>query len=347
MALMYPPFAASDRIVRAAQSSPPMQKRESGPGVALLQAALFDLGYKMPVSFAKGGKPDGVYGDETYAAVLKFQTVQKLRRDGIAGMKTFERLDQQMIAKSGPPAMPSPPVLAPPAPPAIPPSRDYMIGTADPFIKPDPGSGMWGAKPVEFTYVMLKNQLIDPKFLGSATLIIGDDAVGHLQHYFSNAGTPYTIDLEGMINEVPTARKMFELEVEQAVSFIEMLPPGVHYLTSTRAESSYNYKGESRNWYYAVGGYSVWGKGKATVTTGPGGTDYVLDFEYKFFDRYNWDKGKKVTVLGVTVTDEFMGEFHKQGLAQEYDEVGSIRRRFTWKHGDSIPPHQFKASGAP
>lgn len=322
-----------------------MQKGESNHGVALLQAALLDLNYKLPVSFAKGGLPDGIFGNETYHAVLKFQTDQKLRRDGIAGAKTFERLDQLMVAKSGPPSMPSPPVAPAPGPPAIPDGRDYKIGTGDPYIKPDPGSGLWGAKPAELTYIMLKSQLTDAKFLAAAALAIGDDAVKHLIHYFKNSGKPYTIDLEGMIEEVPTAKKMFLYEVEQAVAYVETLPPGVHQITSVNAESSYNFKQESWNWYYAVGGYSVWGKGTATVTAGAAGNEYVLDFEYKFYDRYNWDKGKSVTVMGIKITDEFMGEFHKQGLAQEYDEVGSIRRRFAWKHGGAIPPNQYKAPG--
>ena len=55
--------------------------------------------------------------------------------------------------------------------------------------------------------------------------------------------------------------------------------------------------------------------------------------EYKFYDRYNWDMGKKVTILGVTVTDQFMGEFHRQGLAKEFDMRGSVKKTVTWKKG--------------
>jgi hypothetical protein len=32
-----------------------------------------------------------------------------------------------------------------------------------------------------------------------------------------------------------------------------------------------------------------------------------------------------------TVTDKFMGEFHREGLAHEFDCVGTLKRRFTWK----------------
>jgi hypothetical protein len=70
-----------------------------------------------------------------------------------------------------------------------------------------------------------------------------------------------------------------------------------------------------------------------------------LNFEYKFYDRYNWDKGKSVTFAGITVTDEFMGEFHRQGLAQEFDCVGSFRRSFSWKAGTPIASGQLHTPG--
>jgi hypothetical protein len=82
------------------------------------------------------------------------------------------------------------------------------------------------------------------------------------------------------------------------------------------------------------------------VKAGPGGPEYELDFEYKFYDRYNWDRGKSVEFAGITVTDESMGEFHRQGLAREFDCRGSFSRRFTWKKGAPIPPHQLAVAGA-
>jgi hypothetical protein len=77
------------------------------------------------------------------------------------------------------------------------------------------------------------------------------------------------------------------------------------------------------------------------VSDGPKGRQYTLDFEYKLYDRYNWDKGKHVTIFRIKITDEFMGEFHRQGLAQEFDCHGSIKRQFTWQAGQAIPPSQF------
>ena len=58
-----------------------------------------------------------------------------------------------------------------------------------------------------------------------------------------------------------------------------------------------------------------------------------MKYEYKFFDRYNWDNGKSVRIAGITVTDAFMGEFHRMGLAKEYDVIGSVNKTITWKKG--------------
>jgi hypothetical protein len=43
------------------------------------------------------------------------------------------------------------------------------------------------------------------------------------------------------------------------------------------------------------------------------------------------ERRQHVTIAGKTITDEFMTEFHKQGLAKAFDCYGSFRRRFAWK----------------
>jgi hypothetical protein len=68
-------------------------------------------------------------------------------------------------------------------------------------------------------------------------------------------------------------------------------------------------------------------------------------FRYNFYDRYNWDNGKSVELAGITITDKFMGEFHRQGLGQEFDCAGSFERRFSWQAGTTIPAGQLHAPG--
>jgi hypothetical protein len=51
-----------------------------------------------------------------------------------------------------------------------------------------------------------------------------------------------------------------------------------------------------------------------------------------------------VEIAGITITDQFMGEFHRQGVAQEFDCIG-FKRRFTWTAGTAIPAGQLHVPG--
>jgi Putative peptidoglycan binding domain len=93
MTLVSDRFARNSRLQAAARNSPPLKKNEPDrEAVALVQQALVDIGFAMPISMAKG-KPDGAYGDETVNTVAKFQSQQALQRDGQAGHDTLHRLD--------------------------------------------------------------------------------------------------------------------------------------------------------------------------------------------------------------------------------------------------------------
>jgi peptidoglycan hydrolase-like protein with peptidoglycan-binding domain len=62
-----------------------LELNESGPSVLALQERLVDLGYWI-------GSADGTYGQLTRQAVMAFQKVEGLGRDGVAGPTTQERL---------------------------------------------------------------------------------------------------------------------------------------------------------------------------------------------------------------------------------------------------------------
>jgi RHS repeat-associated protein len=216
--------------------------------------------------------------------------------------------------------------------------KDYKLGTADPTITPDAGAGTWNSETATAGSIAMKGLMA-----GGITVVwVGmPDAVNHLWHYFDNSGSDYTIRLQGMVDEVPSAKRVYNGEIALAQAFVESLPCGKHQITSGSASGGYNRKSESKNWFYAVGGYSAWGKGNATV----GKDEYTLEYEYKFYDRYNWDAGKSVTIMGVTVTDAFMGDFHRQGLAREFDMRGSIKKTAKWKKGQAPQITDGWASG--
>ena len=88
----------STQIVDASNSSPSLKKGSKGQGVQILQAALIDLGYRMPDSTRKTDKPGGLYGKETSDVVAEFQKKNGLKQDGIAGRRTDAILDERIAA---------------------------------------------------------------------------------------------------------------------------------------------------------------------------------------------------------------------------------------------------------
>lgn len=239
----------------------------------------------------------------------------------------------------------------------------FAIGVGDPPIGHDEGSGTWrSAQPtaqVRAQYAAIRSALggnvwmraapgVGPLMSSSRAAIIavvGDDAVAHMDQYFENDGADYQLDLEGMIHEVPSAKANYERELADALQFAARLEPGTYDLRSTRASGGYNTRDETTNWYFAVGGYSYWGQGRVTIVADPQGRRrYDLAWEFRCYDRYNWDNGKQVTlpVVNIVITDHFMGEFHRCGLAREYDLRGSVRRQIRW---EGAPPAASVALG--
>lgn len=48
-----------------------------------------------------------------------------------------------------------------------------------------------------------------------------------------------------------------------------------------------------------------------------------IEYRVHTFDRYNWDKGKQVSIGPITVKDEELAKLHRAGLAREYEVGGS------------------------
>ena len=88
------------RLEQACQNQPVMKRYERNDGVARLQLALIDQGLPMPRSTKQGtAPPDGIYGDETFNTVAKFQDREHLSRDGRAGHDTLTRLDDSRLGR--------------------------------------------------------------------------------------------------------------------------------------------------------------------------------------------------------------------------------------------------------
>lgn len=222
---------------------------------------------------------------------------------------------------------------------------NYKLGTDDPTVTRDAGAGVWNSE--ETTWEMRAKKVAMQQGMGAAYVAIGDDATNHLIHYLNNKGSDYTIDLEDLLDDVTEEKELYNRELATAKKFVESLNrTGRFEITSGATRGGYIRKSESTNWYFAVGGYSAWGKGVANVTSDSmGRKSYTLEFEYKFFDRYNWDGGKSVTIFGQTITDEFMGRFHREGLAREFDMYGSYKQTVVWGNPTAAPANSAQQGG--
>lgn len=69
--------------------------------------------------------------------------------------------------------------------------------------------------------------------------------------------------------------------------------------------------------------------------------------EFHVFDRYNWDKGKSVTIGPFVITDESLGQLHQAGLAQEYEVNGtSSSTTSSWSYRGSSPTSSLPEAGS-
>ncbi len=107
MALQSPRFRDNQQLQDAAANKPPLRAGVTGEGVRLVQQALIELGFEMPVSVKKHGTPDGIFGTETKTTIKKFQTSEGLVPDGQAGRNTMAKLDE-LMPNAGDPLPPLP-----------------------------------------------------------------------------------------------------------------------------------------------------------------------------------------------------------------------------------------------
>lgn len=355
------------RLEAAGRNSPPMRAGERSDGVVVLQGALIDLGFPMPKSTARTGVPDGIYGRETIDAVRAFQRQQGLAVDGSAGRQTITRLDHVHALRMGAHDATAAPPAPPKAPAPSPGSAYFEPGHHDPMVAHDAGAGRWKSEPASAVMKGKRRIMLTDSFRQATSRYPGPDASRHLTHFMENTGTSLVFDLGRMVQQSRQAKYHFDSEVYRAQQYAETLPAGEHLFTARHAHSGNNDPGDSPNWFFAVGGYAAWGKGRAFVTEVGGVRRYRLELIYKASDRYNWDGNKGVDLsvaewlekyvgegttgdldFKIEVTDEELALFHRQGLAREYDMAGSMRRACEWTHGNGMKkPPMYIPPGLP
>ena len=97
MPLISPRFRNEPELRHVEANRAALRRGTRGRHVHLLQMALIDLGFAMPISTAGSDvSPDGVYGAETEQAVKAFQgATSGLTVDGTIGQQTIRELDKR------------------------------------------------------------------------------------------------------------------------------------------------------------------------------------------------------------------------------------------------------------
>ncbi|MBK9371068.1 MAG: hypothetical protein IPN01_33045 [Deltaproteobacteria bacterium] len=182
------------------------------------------------------------------------------------------------------------------------------------------------------------------------------NAARHMHHFLDNSGAQLDLDLDILeascsvfAENVQLAQEGFIEEALEVLDGADTTLAGAWESSEQRftGNQSYFTKGESPDWFFAVGGNTHVMTGDCTYTPDPDGSGHgTLSFtaQWQLTDRYNWDGGKSVDIMGVTVNDEVLGRLHVVGLAQEYDIRGARDDTFTAAFvgqapGDQVSPN--------
>ena len=125
--------------------------------------------------------------------------------------------------------------------------------------------------------------------------------------------------------DVPRVQSLYDELLVQLKNEALTQREGKTLFTLKDAKVSTIDRAESENWYLAVAGFSYWISGDVDIDANG---QIIGRVTLGFWDRYDWDPGVVIpipTPFGqINVDQDRVGEFHRQGLAKEYDSVGSL-----------------------
>lgn len=208
---------------------------------------------------------------------------------------------------------------------------DSEIPPPPPWEKHDEGSGEWGSQP----WYSRGDDAAFKAAIEAGLPVIGQKwphAADLLGHYLDNSGTPYPLDVDAMMNDIPDMRNRADAMVDDQVNRIvaDAAATGQYGVpVSFRTEPWQGYYMDSEanpDWYRAVGGVDMSVGGVVTVypPDTPGGEPRVhVESQVNVADRYNWDEGKETKIGPITITDKQMAGLQTAGLAREFDIAGA------------------------
>lgn len=217
------------------------------------------------------------------------------------------------------------------------------------------GSGTWGSEVDDRGVTDRANHYMWTRVALAAETMGLPNAARHMRHYLGNTGAPLTVNVDLMLRDVETLRQAYDRQVadararaEQRVADMGGNGQATNFtLTGDRRSDVYCSQSQSRDWFFAIGGFTYWYTAEVQVLPVAGGPPQItMIFTLHIYDRYNWDQGKSVTIAGITVTDEQLGRLHRVGLAQEYDINGTATpTTHTWSSPGVPTPVAAPAAG--
>lgn len=219
----------------------------------------------------------------------------------------------------------------------------YILGREDPKYVTDAGSGSWCSsghfEDKLYYYKLYLKRWVEGHFYLKYRYPF---ASANLLHYLNNTGEDVHVNLNDMMRKSQQLKDNYFSELNEARAFCQTLPPGQYDITSSQVSRD-DFISSDPDLFYAIGGYQYWGKGqvsiaestdKQTLYHGDRLCSYELKFQFMFFDRYNWsinvaESGVRLGSV-IPVSDTFMGRFHQQCLAREYNIFGTIEAEDNW-----------------
>ncbi len=228
------------------------------------------------------------------------------------------------------------------------------LGRRSPAGTGNDGSGDWGRETPTRTDEY--NHAQWARIADMAELVGYTNAARHMRHYLDNTGAPLEVDVEALLDQAPLVDQKCGDLVEDARDEVFLRissgdPTQDHsFMLTGSVTGAQADKGDSPDWYYAIGKMDVWYDATAQYASNGDGTGVVeLDFVFNIFDNYNWDAKKWVTILGVKVMDEQVGRLHVVGLGQEYvlwGDTGSLMYSYAFDGNDMDLQRQPEAVDA-
>ncbi len=201
------------------------------------------------------------------------------------------------------------------------------------------GSGGWGDDRSKRGLTDYANKALWMGVVGAAMGWGYPNSARHMLHYLKNSGEKIQVDVDTMLTQIPKLREWLEQVVQTVGLDTERkfyAGGGSAVVTKLTGKKSVVVAREG-DWHYALGGFTAWYTGEARAVPAEPEPRGTLRLVVHVYDRYDWDKGKSVTIRGIKVTDEQLGRLHRVGLAREFDVNGSSSPlEIPWTFGAAI-----------